>query len=239
MRWGTQTVPGYPNGAGVPKPYRGTQTVPGYPNGSVVPQWRCSSPLPPAPPTHPTVQAAWQHTAGPDVPAPSHTAVPGRVPASPPRRPAAPTRWRRCWAASSSCPCWRGSGRRPGGPAAPPGRNLGPCPSPPALWGEDGIGKGTAAPQGGTGRVGAGEGALGWHSLRDTWMSSVTLNTPEVTKLSWKSVESACGRGEHEWGSHDALCTHISPCAPTEGQSPVTPPLPHVSVPHPKPCVSC
>lgn len=28
------------------------------------------------------------------------------------------------------------------------------------------------------------------HLLRDTWMSSVTLNTPEVTKLSWKSVVS-------------------------------------------------
>lgn len=27
--------------------------------------------------------------------------------------------------------------------------------------------------------------------VRDTWMSSVTLNTPEVTKLSWKSVESS------------------------------------------------
>lgn len=32
------------------------------------------------------------------------------------------------------------------------------------------------------------------HSLRDTWMSSVTLNTPEVTKLSWKSVVSGTGR---------------------------------------------
>lgn len=66
-------------------------------------------------------------------------------------RPAAPTRWRRCWAASSSCPCWRGSGRRPGGPAAPPRRNLAPCPSPPALWGEDGVSKGSASPRSGTG----------------------------------------------------------------------------------------
>lgn len=39
-----------------------------------------------------------------------------------------------------------------------------------------------------------------WHSLRDTWMSSVTLNTPEVTKLSWKSVESAQKRGGSDGG---------------------------------------
>lgn len=70
----------------------------------------------------------------------SPTAMPRLALASPWHRPGvvlvAPTRWRRCWAASSSCRCWRGSGRRPGGPAAPPGRSLAPCPSPPALRGE-------------------------------------------------------------------------------------------------------
>lgn len=156
-------------------------------------------------------------------------------------RPAAPTRWRRCWAASSSCPCWRGSGRRPGGPAAPPRRNLAPCPSPPALRGEDGVSKGSASPRGGTGvlppahpktRPGATTvlekgfclfvcfwGVPG-HSLRDTWMSSVTLNTPEVTKLSWKSVESAQERGEGAESGWGARCCprapHISPGHPWE-----------------------
>lgn len=52
------------------------------------------------------------------------------------------------------------------------------------------------------------------HSLRDTWMSSVTLNTPEVTKLSWKSVESAQERGEgaeRGWGpSASPRAPHIS-----------------------------
>lgn len=38
------------------------------------------------------------------------------------------------------------------------------------------------------------KGIMGSYSLRDTWMSSVTLNTPEVTKLSWKSVVSAAKR---------------------------------------------
>lgn len=31
--------------------------------------------------------------------------------------------------------------------------------------------------------------------VRDTWISSVTLNTPDVTKLSWKSVVSGKSAG--------------------------------------------
>lgn len=101
---------------------------------------------------------------------------------------------------SSSCRCWRGSGHRPSGPAAPLGRSLALCLSPPVLQEERGV-RGA----GGEGLLGhcCAQVAEGWavesqsHSLRDTWMSSVTLNTPEVTKLSWKSVESVWERGGH------------------------------------------
>lgn len=48
------------------------------------------------------------------------------------------THWRRCWEASASFLCWRGSGRRPGAPAIPPTRNLAPCLSPPALQSTEG-----------------------------------------------------------------------------------------------------
>lgn len=33
------------------------------------------------------------------------------------------THWRKCWVAFFSCRCWLDSGRRPGAPAAPPGRS--------------------------------------------------------------------------------------------------------------------
>lgn len=73
------------------------------------------------------------------------------------------------------------------------GPSIGPCPA--------GRGAPTCSRDGGA--VGTlpcpsswgGAVASWWHSLRDTWMSSVTLNTPEVTKLSWKSVESVRERG--------------------------------------------
>lgn len=53
------------------------------------------------------------------------------------------------------------------------------------------------------------------HSLRDTWMSSVTLNTPEVTKLSWKSVESAQEReGRALRGGGGPVLPPVPPTSP-------------------------
>lgn len=78
---------------------------------------------------------------------------------------------------------------------------------------------------------------IAWHSLRDTWMSSVTLNTPEVTKLSWKSVESVqerAGSVAEQTGPLLLPHTVLWRCsrAPRHPKSPITPLVSPLSLLH-------